>query len=62
MESPLQNFEEAVLPHLGAVYNLARWLTHNDTEAEEWCRKLTSALSGTSAAFMVATAGPGCSQ
>ena len=35
MESVLENFEEAVLPHLGAAYNLARWLTHNDTDAED---------------------------
>ena len=35
MESPLENFEETVLPHLGAAYNLARWLTRNDTDAED---------------------------
>lgn len=35
MESLLQNFEEAVLPHLGAAYNLARWLTRNDADAED---------------------------
>jgi RNA polymerase sigma factor (sigma-70 family) len=35
MESLLQNFEEVVLPHLGAAYNLARWLTRNDTDAED---------------------------
>jgi RNA polymerase sigma-70 factor (ECF subfamily) len=35
MENPLQNFEEAVLPHLRAAYNLARWLTRDETDAED---------------------------
>jgi RNA polymerase sigma-70 factor (ECF subfamily) len=28
-------FEDAVLPHLHAAYNLARWLTRNDQDAED---------------------------
>jgi RNA polymerase sigma factor (sigma-70 family) len=28
-------FEQVVLPHLDAAYNLARWLTRNDDEAED---------------------------
>jgi RNA polymerase sigma-70 factor (ECF subfamily) len=28
-------FEQTVLPHLAAAYNLARWLTHNDQDAED---------------------------
>ncbi len=28
-------FEQALLPHLGAAYNLARWLTRNDQDAED---------------------------
>jgi RNA polymerase sigma-70 factor (ECF subfamily) len=28
-------FEETVLPHLDAAFNYARWLTRNDTEAED---------------------------
>ena len=31
----LVNFEEVVLPHLDAAYNLARWLTRNDADAED---------------------------
>ena len=31
----LQGFETIVMPHLGAGYNLARWLTHNDHDAED---------------------------
>jgi RNA polymerase sigma-70 factor (ECF subfamily) len=30
-----QRFKEMVLPHLNAAYNLARWLTRNDQDAED---------------------------
>ena len=30
-----ENFEKIVLPHLGAAYNLARWLMRNDQDAED---------------------------
>lgn len=29
------NFEEAVMPHMDAAYNLARWLTRNDVDAQD---------------------------
>jgi RNA polymerase sigma factor (sigma-70 family) len=34
-ESTLRHFEQSVLPHLPAAYNLARWLTRNDHDAED---------------------------
>ncbi len=34
-QSDVARFEQAVLPHLDAAYNLARWLTRNDTDAAD---------------------------
>jgi len=34
-ESEVARFEEVVLPHLGAAYNLARWLVGNQDDAED---------------------------
>ena len=33
-------FEQEVLPHLDAAYNLARWLTRNNQDAEHRCQQL----------------------
>ena len=33
--TPLPRFERAVLPYLDAAYNLARWLTRNDEDAQD---------------------------
>jgi RNA polymerase sigma-70 factor (ECF subfamily) len=35
LRATLQDFEQTVLPHLNAAYNLARWLTRNDQDAED---------------------------
>ena len=34
-QSKSGRFEEIALPHLAAAYNLARWLVHNDHDAED---------------------------
>lgn len=34
-QSKVVRFEEIALPHLAAAYNLARWLLHNDEDAED---------------------------
>jgi len=34
-QSRAGRFEEIALPHLAAAYNLARWLVHNDQDAED---------------------------
>jgi RNA polymerase sigma factor (sigma-70 family) len=34
-QSDVARFEQAVLPHLDAAYNLARWLTRNDADAAD---------------------------
>jgi RNA polymerase sigma-70 factor (ECF subfamily) len=34
-----ERFEQTVLPHLDAAYNLARWLTRNDQDAQDVTQK-----------------------
>jgi len=40
-DNKLPNFEKAVLPHLDAAYNLARWLVRNDADAEDVVQEAT---------------------
>ena len=35
MSAPLRGFEEVAIPHLDAAYNLARWFTRNEKDAED---------------------------
>jgi len=35
LESKRARFESSMSPHMGAAYNLARWLTRNDHDAED---------------------------
>ena len=34
-QNKLSSFEDAILPHLDAAYNLARWLTRNNSDADD---------------------------
>jgi RNA polymerase sigma-70 factor (ECF subfamily) len=35
MDERGRRFEQLVAPHLGAAFNIARWLTHNDHDAQD---------------------------
>jgi RNA polymerase sigma-70 factor (ECF subfamily) len=35
LENTAANFEQTILPHLDAAYNLSRWLTGNERDAED---------------------------
>ncbi|HEX4383563.1 MAG TPA: sigma-70 family RNA polymerase sigma factor [Myxococcales bacterium] len=41
LRDELPSFDRLVLPHLGAAYNLARWLVRNDHDAEDVVQEAT---------------------
>jgi DNA-directed RNA polymerase specialized sigma24 family protein len=48
------------LPSVGAAYNLARWLTRNEHDAEDVVQEAYLRFSSSSAGFAGATAASGC--
>lgn len=40
-QNKLSVFEQAILPHLDAAYNLARWIMSNDQDAEDMVQEST---------------------
>lgn len=40
-QNKLDSFEQLVLPHLDAAYNLARWIVRNDADAEDLTQEAT---------------------
>lgn len=39
------NFEREILPHLDAAYNLARWLTRNEQDAQDAVQEASACFS-----------------
>ncbi len=58
-QSKISRFEQTILPHADAAYNLARWLTRSDTDAEDVVQEGIYAPSDFSTAFTAETAAPG---
>lgn len=57
-QNPTPNFEQAVLPHLEAAYNLARWLMRNQEDAQDVAQPIY-ALSDSFPASVVVMPAPG---
>ena len=59
-KAELASFEEALLPHLDAAHNLARWLLRNEQDAQDVVQEAYLGHSSRSVDSMVQMAGPGC--
>jgi hypothetical protein len=55
-------FQELIMPHLDAAYNLAHWLIRNALTLKMLCRRHFCAHSSFSMDFTAATVAPGCSR
>ncbi len=54
------NFEEAVMPHLDAAHNLARWLTRNEADAQDMVQEAYLRALRFFGGFHGTDAGHGC--
>ena len=59
-QDKLASFEEPILPHLDAAYNLAHWLTRGDTDAEDVVQEFYLRHSSPSAVSLARTGARGC--
>ena len=57
--SQFARFEQVVLPHLDSAYNLARWLTGNEHDAEDVVQDAYPAPSNSSTVSAAVMPGPG---
>ena len=53
-------FEQSILPHLNAAYNLARWLTRNGPDAEDMVQEAYLRVPFLRNLPKARTAKPGC--
>lgn len=58
----LTSFEDAMLPHLNAAHNLAKWLLRNEADAQDVVQEAYLRAFNHSMDFMARTAVPGCSR
>jgi RNA polymerase sigma-70 factor, ECF subfamily len=54
-QSSLSRFAAISMPHMDAAFSVARWLTRDKHDAEDWCRKLICAHANLSTAIAAAT-------